>query len=47
MIFYLEVAQNLVAEHHERDSDKIFHLKAAQNMAAEQYESDFHMIFKF
>ena len=38
MIFHFKAAQNLVAEHYERDFDTIFHFMVAQNVVAEQYE---------
>ena len=31
MIFHLKEAQNLIAEHYERDFDMIFHFNAAKN----------------
>ena len=45
MTFYFKAAQNLVAEHYERDFDMTFHLKVAQNLVAEHYERDFNMIY--
>ena len=33
MIFHLKEAQNLIAEHYERDFDMIFHFNAAKNQA--------------
>ena len=32
--FHFKAAQNLVAEHYERNFDTIFHFKAAQNLVA-------------
>ena len=34
MIFHFMAAQNLVAEHYERDFDIIFHFKADQKVVA-------------
>ena len=47
MIFHYKAAQNLVAEHYERDFDLIFRLKADQNLVIEHCEWDFYMIFHF
>ena len=47
MIFHFKTAQNLVAEHYERDFDLIFRLKAEQKLVVEQCELDFYMIFHF
>ena len=49
MIFHFKLVQNLVAEHNERDFDKIFYYKEVQNQnfVAEHYEIDFEIIFHF
>ena len=41
MIFHYKAAQNLVAEHYERDFDLIFRLIADQNLVVEHCEWDF------
>ena len=41
------MAQNLIAEHYEKDFYMIFNLKPAQNLVAEHYGRDFDMIFCF
>ena len=45
MIFHLKEAQNLIAEHYERDFDMIFHFNAAKNFVADYEERDFELIF--
>ena len=45
MIFRLNAAQKLVAEHCVSDFYMIFHLKAAQHLVAEQYMNEiFHFM---
>ena len=46
MIFRLNSAQNLIAEHYIIEFYIIFHLKAARNLVAERYERDFDLIFR-
>ena len=46
MIFRLNSAQNLIAEHYIIEFNIIFHLKAARNLVAERYERDFDLIFR-
>ena len=41
---HFKSAQNLVAEHYERDFDMIFNVKTVQNLVAEHCERDFDMI---
>ena len=45
MNFLFMAPQILIAEHYERDLDRIFHVKAAQNFAVERYGIDFDRIF--
>ena len=47
MTFHFKVAQNLVAEHYDRDFEIIFHFKAVEKVVAEHYERDFDMVFHF
>ena len=47
IIFHYKGAQNLVAQHYERDFDLIFCLKADQNLVVEHCEWDCYMIFHF
>ena len=44
-ILHLKEAQNLIAEHYERDFDMIFHFNAAKNFVADYEERDFELIF--
>ena len=43
MIFHFKTAQNLIAEHYERDFDSIFQFKTAQKRGSDHYETDFYM----
>ena len=45
MIFHYKAAQNLVAEHYERDFDLMFRLKADQNLVVEHCEWVFTWFF--
>ena len=43
MIFNFKTAQNLIAEHYERDFDSIFQFKTTQKRGSDHYERDFYM----
>ena len=45
MTFHFMWAQNLIAEHYERNLDMNFDIKVAQNLVAKHYERYFDMTF--
>ena len=46
MIFHLKAAQNIIAEHEERDFELIFQFKTARNVVRRHYERDFNIILE-